>query len=225
MKRVLFMLVVVGLLSVQVQAFYVDAQGGDGGNTVNAVTGSVSDWWIQDAQNKDGKWDRRGFGYDQDGILNGATKDIFQGTAGGYFDDNPMLITTVSGLTPGQLYEVKVVYWTGTDTSAGQPNWNIKAGFAADSLQLFDYLGTLPGAIAGTVYERDGTSDRHSLLGTIGNIAADVNGQIKVYIDDLPAIANNLERTWYDGLMVAEIPEPATMVLLGLGALVLRRRK
>jgi hypothetical protein len=205
MKKVMFVLMVIGLLSIEAQAIYVDAEGGAGGNTVNAVTSSATDWWIQDTQASDDKWDRRAFGYDQNGVLNGATKDIFQSTGGGYFDDSPMLITTVSGLTPGQFYEVKVLYWLGTTNTMGQPNWNIRAGFAADSLQLFDMLGTLPGAIAGVRGEQDGTSDRYACRGTAGTTAADINGQIKVYIDDLPATANNLERTWYDGLEVNRV--------------------
>ena len=46
MKKVGLVLCLVGLLAAQTSAvIYVDAEGGPSGNTVNALTGSDSDWW------------------------------------------------------------------------------------------------------------------------------------------------------------------------------------
>jgi hypothetical protein len=58
----------------------------------------------------------------------------------------------------------------------------------------------------------------------VGRMTVDAGGLIDVYIDDL-ANTSSGNRVWYDGVGVALVPEPATVVLLSLGALLLRRRK
>ncbi|HOK66420.1 MAG TPA: hypothetical protein PK054_12370 [Anaerohalosphaeraceae bacterium] len=204
---------------------YVDAEGGASGNTARASDGDVDAWWTT-ATAPDGLWGRRAFGYDQQGVFNGTTKDIFEssGTGSGR-EDSVAILTTVSGLTPGQLYQVDVVYW-----SSNSQNWCIRAGFALDAMLLFDRLGDVnSGAIAGTRIEGIQDGDRWVFTGTIGTIAADGNGRIRVYLDDKPSDASQggwYDRTWYDGLALKEVPEPTTCLLAAAGALLgIRRRK
>jgi hypothetical protein len=46
---------------------------------------------------------------------------------------------------------------------------------------------------------------------------------ISVFVEDAPATTSS-NRTWYDGIGY-EVPEPATMAILGLGALLMRRKR
>lgn len=223
MKKIGLIVLMVGLLALPASAvIYVDAEGGVSGNTARASDGDVDAWWTSTTA-PDGLWGRRAFGYDQDGILNGPTKDVFEasGTGSGQ-EDAVAIVTTVSGLVPHQHYQVDVVYW-----SSNSQNWCIRAGFSLDTMQLYDRLGD--GAIAGTRIGDIQDGDRWVFTGTIGTIAADGNGQIRVYLDDKPSNASQggwYDRTWYEGLMLTEVPEPTVSVLLAAGALLgLRRRK
>lgn len=220
MKKTVVVLMILGLLGVQAQALYVDAEPGVAGNTAQASDEDPDAWWVA-ATASDGLWGERAFGLGDTGTLNEATKDIFEasGTGSGA-EDCMTIVTTVSGLTPGQFYQVDVVYW-----SSNSQNWNVRAGFDLAGMILYDRLGDVNiSAVAGTQVEGILDGDRILLNGTVGTIAADGNGQIKVYIDDLPG-GGWYDRTWYEGLNVNEIPEPATLVLLSLGGLVLRRKR
>lgn len=223
MKKIGLIVLMVGLLGLPASAvIYVDAEGGASGNTARASDGDVNAWWTS-ATSPDGLWGRRAFGYDQNGVLNGATKDVFEasGTGSGR-EDAVAIVTTVSGLVPNQNYQVDVVYW-----SSNSQNWCIRAGFSLNTMLLYDRLGD--GAIAGTRIGDIQDGDRWVFTGTIGTIAADGNGQIRVYLDDKPSNASQggwYDRTWYEGLMLTEVPEPTVSVLLAAGALLgLRRRK
>lgn len=223
MKKVLVTLLLVGLLSLPAHALvYVDALGGEGGNTVNAATGSATDWFNTDNA-IDGLWRlRTGFGNNDSQALGAPGNEIYEATGTTAGEDALVLITTVSGLTPGQLYQVDVVYWSSNDSGNNQ-SWAVRAGFSADAMAFYDRLG-LEGATAGTWTGKQ-EGDRLELLGLIGNQQADGNGQIRVYIDDKPAAHGFIDRTWYDGLAVEAVPEPATLAVLGLGALFLRRKR
>jgi hypothetical protein len=181
------------------QAVYVDAKGGSGGNTVNAGTGSTTDWWTT-ATASDGLWARRPMGNDPNGNLGTAfPADIFEASGAvpsNYTEDCMPIKTTISGLNPGDKYDVSVLYWS----PPGSADWNIRAGFALDNMLYFDRTGS-GGATAGTSTGRT-QADRTEYTGLIGRIAADAQGKIKVYIDDRPA-TSNFNRTWYDGVTLA----------------------
>ncbi len=212
MKKVIAILMLAGLLSVQALAsLYVDAKGGAGGNTFRASDGSPTAWWTTTGAVDNLWWLRAAtnIGNNANHELDAAGCNIYgSGDNGG--ENCPVIYTVVSGLTVGWFYDVDVVYW-----SAG--NWPIKVGFATDNMLTYDQLGTL--GIAGTCTGRKTTE----FLARVGQIQADANGQIRVYIDDLPP-AGNANRTWYDGVLVT-VPEPATLVMLSIGGLLLRRKR
>jgi len=176
-------------------ATYLDAEGGVGGNTVYAATGSASGWYTADVA-ADQLWGRRAFGNDPDGALGTAEPaDIFEATTTGGIEDCMAIRTTIAGLDPGQRYEVYIVYWS---QNVNQ-NWSVRAGFGLDNLLLFDRTGA-SGAVAGTATGRI-QGDRSELVGRVGQIKADAQGQIHVFVDDKPSTTNYAERTWYDGLL------------------------
>jgi len=185
------------------QAAYLDAEGGAGGNTIRASDGDPDAWWTTTTTPTDTLWAGRPYGNDDAGNLGTALPaDIFEATGNttGYEDCIPIM-TTISGLIPGDRYDVNIVYW-----SATSQNWAIRAGFSLDNMLYFDYLGQ-GGATAGSATGRT-QSDRVELTGFIGRIQADTNGKILVYIDDKPSDASQggwYDRTWYDGLLIAPV--------------------
>jgi hypothetical protein len=187
---------------------YVDAEGGTGGNTVNAATGSATGWYIEGTA-VDQLWGRRAYGNNASGVLGTSLPaDIFEATTTSGVENCMPIRTTISGLNPGQLYQVHVVYWSQNTIQ----NWSIRAGFGLDSMLFFDRTGSV-GAIAGTPTGRV-QGDRSELTGRVGQTAADSLGQIHVFIDDKPSTTDYTERTWYDGLLyealnVAQNPNPA----------------
>jgi hypothetical protein len=211
---------------------YVDAT--DGGNTFKAPSAggglpfTVSPFGTQGPAN-DGLWDARAFG-------NGAT--IFQNASAGAAQDiNAVrLATSVSGLSLGT-YNVYVYFW-----SDNSPTWRI-------GTSLLDSAGQLslskPGDAGVNQFYTgsDGTVLSTALAlnpFTSGVMVAEGNRRLyqvslgtvtgtgfTAYIEGDRNMTLQSERTWYDGVGYSIVPEPATGVLLGFGALALiaRRRK
>jgi len=215
MKKAAIVFMAVCALSVQVQAMYVDASTS---NTINAATGSASDWWVA-ANAVDGKWGlRSALGNNDDFLLGTPGNEIFEASGTFGKEDCMAIVTTASGLTAGQLYEVSVIYWS----PEGSVSWNVRAGFSLDNMTLYERSGTLGGIIGTWTGKQE--ADRKEFSGLIGQIAADTNGQIQVYIDDLPANSSS-SRSWYDGIVLTPVPEPTTCVLLVLGGILSLRRR
>jgi autotransporter-associated beta strand protein len=169
------------------EAVYVDATHGAGGNT-RLATGGV----FQPTTNPD--WQIRSpFG-------NGGV--VYQGGS-----DSPgtaaTLQTTVGGLEPGGSYRVYVNFW-----DASGSRWRILAGTRPDQLRLFDSpLISVPGAIDGIDPATLGyrtpplltESNRTLWAGDLGDVVADAQGRIAVYVDDTGTVDGD-DRTWYDGI-------------------------
>ena len=154
---------------------YVDAAAG---NTV-ALDGTSP--WYGTSTSADGLWLYRSPYANNDTIYSGKS----------YGNDAPLLKTTISGLTPGQAYEIDVVYW-----SADNASWKIWAGVDAQTLMLYDVTnGTQTGG-------REDNRDEY--MGLAGTVTADEFGQVEVFVDNFINSSDSY-RTWYDGVVYRQV--------------------
>lgn len=190
--RILFLLSLLLGSCLNAQVTYVDATSGAGGNTTLA-DGSVFTPPLNVTTGSDNNWEQR--------TTFGSGGNIYE--AGGEAAENaPELKTTISGLTPGASYRIYVYFWDSDDASAG---WYIRSGFASNpgANSLYSTLdGSVPASslthsTAPTVFTE---GNRTLYAASLGNIVADGNGRIAVFLDDLPVTNNVSQRTWFDGV-------------------------
>jgi hypothetical protein len=123
------------------------------------------------------------------------------------------LVTTISGLKPNTSYDVKVLYWESS-------NWGIRAGltyaYGTRTNTWFDTNSTaavtadlLPWRTLPPIWSESG---RTLNAGSLGTATANANGQVKVFIHDLPSADSNT-RTWYQGVAIAEVIAAAPHVV------------
>ena len=182
---------------------YVEAVSGPGGNTTLA-DGSTFTPPLNGTTGADNNWEQR--------TVFGSGGSIFESGGENVAENAPELRTKITGLLPGVDYSVRVYFW---DPGSTVEDWNIRAGFTSNpgANTLFtaaDATGelgataavaasTLVHAAAPTVFTE---SSRVLLAAPVGVATADANGEIAVFIDDLPAPTNVNVRTWYDGVGV-----------------------
>jgi hypothetical protein len=195
------------------------------GNTLLAEGGVVS---TNTTDSVDGIWrSRTGFGLNPADtalpigtVATGGAGTVYESTGNSNPSDNiPRVVTTVSGLALNT-YDVYVYFWMDQN---GSP-WRIRAGFenTVDPLPLYVGSNGITPTDSPVSWVGSDSQNRRLLQAYLGQVTGT---SISVFVEDAPA-ANGNERTWYDGIGYAVIPEPATLVLLGLGALtVLRKRK
>jgi len=147
------------------------------------------------------------------------------GNGGGIFashasSNSPMLRTTISGLTADETYEVAVCFWVaGNGTPVGNQEWDIRAGLATDAMTNIRHntagvvrLDTSAITFSNSVIVTE--ADRRLFKYVIGTASADGDGNLLVYVDDLPG---NDDRTWYDGLAFSSLAPPEPAVWAGNG--------
>ncbi|MCC7475814.1 MAG: PEP-CTERM sorting domain-containing protein [Pirellulales bacterium] len=162
----------------------------------------------------------------------GAAQTIFESID--MTEDAPELVQTISGLTPGNTYDVYGVYWSDEDE-----NWSLNAGMSSGVTTLYSWTGTggrypaagsahgLPASLAvwdsppsptveGTIYTQRPADPLVMLLGKAGTGVADGSGNLDVYLND---INNNVisgltarRRTWLDGVAFVDVTGGAVSV-------------
>jgi autotransporter-associated beta strand protein len=172
---------------------YLDATTGVGGNTTLA-NGATFTPTVSTSGSDALTWIERSFGNQGTVLQGGASSPATL----------PTLRSTISGLNPGEQYQVYANYWDAEGTNA----WRILAGTSPTNLTLFDAAGdNVAGAVDGVLLTTlpyatqplSSESDRRMWAGNLGQLVADANGRISVFIDDVGGTATN-DRTWYDGL-------------------------
>lgn len=216
MKKVMYLLLVVLLSAMSQALIYVDANR----DNVSRADGSGNVWWTTSSYSGDDLWRER---YGEWGLADSATTlppigstvpggDIYQSIDSGQVGkDACALQITIDGVSAGD--HLYVIFWS---DQAGSP-WSIRAGLDLGTLTTFSPYSGAP-----TEWAYD-SAGRKMWVGDLGAVAS--AGSYTIYIDDLPTDDSN-QRTWFDGVAAGEIPEPATLILLGLGSLaMLRKRK
>jgi hypothetical protein len=180
---------------------YVDATDGAAGNTALAAGGV---WTAAAVRDTDGHWAKR------TGLANGSTVFESNGNpSAAPGEDAERLVTTISGLTPGQGYNLYAFFWSpndnaqqwpfraGATNSGGDlPSWsrayndavNNAGGvvLASNFPVVTDLVAPFP---APTAADFSGTpllseSNRFLWIANVGTGIADGSGQAKVYVDD-----------------------------------------
>ncbi len=167
--------------------------------------------WLEDVSGGApyGKW------YPKTGSSKAIEGTAFQGSD---VDEPPQLTATASDvLDPAKEYNIYVVYWAKNPDKVTS-YWYTRAALPGDPLIDCSY------ATADNIFfDDDGTGVQgcEVLLGTVNGVS-----DVSIIVEAPPVDAPGDQRAWFDGISYAEVPEPTTMLLLGLGGLVgLRRRK
>jgi hypothetical protein len=199
-------------------------------NTTNTVSDYADPWWKTTGNDSIELWRyRSGFGMAEGGVIPGncstviTTGEIYQardswGDTTGL--DWPTLKTTVTGLDDTKTYNLYVVFWIDEHNSP----WRIRAAMTEAGLASSLYIGGEP-CPTGPFRPFKAGKDSAGRIMYVAQVAT-VFGETEatMYIDDEPNDNSNC-RAWYDGIAYREVPEPMTIALLGLGGLLLKRRK
>ena len=182
-------------------------------NTTATTTGGAALFFTDDPKAPgflDGPlWRRRfDYGFDQAG-----NRTIFEKDANDGVGDALPLVTTVTGLPPGETYAAHVAY-----LSPANETWQVKAGLAPDALTLFSGASPADRVIDLGLSAESG-SNRHQYLGFLGNVKVGADGTVKLHADDGDGTARGWQtRTWLEGFylgapaLASTLPEGSVTV-------------
>ncbi|MBK1880788.1 PEP-CTERM sorting domain-containing protein [Luteolibacter pohnpeiensis] len=214
------------LSSAHAALVYVDATGGVGGNTVNALTESETDWYeVNTGSPTNNLWDQRT-----------GNSFVYGGTA---FQINSaetsiVIRTAVTGLLPNSTYTDIRLYYLGNILTTSTRNWTLQASVVSESTGFTNYEDGSGTALIDSNTDALGTADDGSTLSadtrywvSLPDVTTDETGTFYVWIN-IGDGAN--DRAVYDGLAYnnVAIPEPSAVALLslvGLGFGMRRRRR
>lgn len=185
-----------------------NAAGGDDSTWATTADSPVDGLWRYPATSAHGSWAVFG---------NGGCMEGYGLTDPGI----PMAATTITGLTPGASYEIRLCF--GNQTVA---DLSILGGLSTSSMTVYNASNS-DLAVAGTYYYEDGYMNvRQALLGVA---QADASGSITAYVGADPSGLKE-GRACYDGLTYNAVPEPTSLALMmtgviGLLAYAWRKRK
>lgn len=175
---------------------YVDATHGAGGNT-RLATGADFLPPVAEVAGENQSWSLQLYG-------NEATVYTAEG------GNAPSLVTTLTGLTPGERYHVLIYYWTVSGGGGIEASLTPLAASDIAAPKVAPPSTPEPAEAtpdmfnAEVLVEEDG---RQLTPMSLGQVAADEQGEIRIWIDDVPGSTSSTP-TWYDGVGYAAEPEP-----------------
>lgn len=208
---------------------------GEGGNTVR-VSDSGTDWLYTGSTETATTWRNRSLaevgGDNWCGVSGLLPYSPYGATAA---STAPELFTTIGGLNPYEEVDVWVLFSTSYNTNGTlrKNNW-IDAAIDDGSMTtaLTPYSIQAGNTVRTGLISRTESSLYYEVVaGYLGKAAADDNGQIYLLADSrlsvpvgMPGVSAG-DRCIFHGYALYEVPEPATMALLGLGGMVLLRKR
>jgi hypothetical protein len=179
-------------------------------------------------------------------LVNGS--NLWQTDAAGTVpngESTQSLVTTITGLTPGEQYNLYVMFWGG-QTATGN-NWDVAARvgdtgqytvFKHRTTPVPNLTGYIDGGLGidttatGTEFTNAAPSvitrafsgtQSHLLYGSLGTVTISGSGAVSIYVqgpDVDPASSTSERRTYYEGVGYEIVPEPQSFLLISLGSLV-----